>query len=86
MKRQVKMEVEEAFYPHSEPTVSNVRPIHIKEVNTSWIEKIHKLKQKKSKVPSKIPRDASKSKKENINDNKVKTIPTINENHIEGEI
>ena len=80
------MEVEEAFYPHSEPTVSNVRPIHIKEVNTSWIEKIHKLKQKKSKVPSKIPRDASKSKKENINDNKVKTIPTINENHIEGEI
>ena len=80
------MEVEKASYPHSESTVSKVRPIHIKEVNTSWIEKIHKLKQKKSKVPSKIPRDASKSKKENINDNKVKTIPTINENHIEGEI
>ena len=80
------MEVEKASYPHSESTVSKVRPIHIKEVKTSWIEKIHKLNQKKNKVPTKIPRDAIKSQKENIYEDKIKTISTINDNDAEGKI
>ena len=70
----------------SESNDSNVRPTHIKEVKTSWIEKIHELNQKKNKVPTKIQRDTIKSRKENIDEEKIKNISTINDNDAEGEI
>ena len=71
---------------------TNVRPIHIKEVQTSWIEKIYTLPEVLAEVNSndqkngtKIPNGTIESQKQRFNGNKVEPIETINDKDDEGK-
>ena len=74
---------------------SNDRPIHIKEVKTSWIERIHTLNipGELAEVDSNDQKNETKtlnfeeeSQKQRFSGNKVEPIATINDKNDEGKI